>query len=198
MTIFFIIILISKCLPCARTWAKFNAQNRCKVYKLIICNHVFHNFLSYTRTLLYRFTTSLLTVAVYMMRVIQSPYNPVRLLCLDDQKTTYGRVSVSIEWFSSINHERVVRYWWYLQIWLILMTCCSWLEVKVTRSKVKGKNAIMWKSCFSHKSQTNDWILIKLIHRVDIHRTFKVTQGQGHKVKGQGQKYNYVKILFQP
>ena len=135
MTIFFIIILISKCLPCARTRAKFNAQNRCKLYKLVICNHVFRNFLSYIRTLFQTFATSLLTVAVYMMRVIQSPYNPVRPL--DDQKTTYGRVSVSIEWFSSINHERVVRYWWYLQIWLILMTCWSWLKVKVTKSMVQ-------------------------------------------------------------
>ena len=31
------------------------------------------------------------------------------------------------------------------------------------------------------------------MHRVDIDATMKMTQGQGHKVKGQGQIYRYVK-----
>ena len=31
------------------------------------------------------------------------------------------------------------------------------------------------------------------MHRFDIDATLKVTQGQGHKVKGQGKIYNYVK-----
>ena len=35
--------------------------------------------------------------------------------------------------------------------------------------------------------------MAKLIHRVDIDATLKVTQVQGHKVRGQGQIRNYVK-----
>ena len=38
--------------------------------------------------------------------------------------------------------------------------------------------------------------MIKLIHRVDIDATSKVTQGQGHKDKGQGQTYKFVKTLI--
>ena len=34
------------------------------------------------------------------------------------------------------------------------------------------------------------------MHRVDIDATLKVTKGQGHKVKRQGQIYNYQKKLF--
>ena len=46
----------------------------------------------------------------------------------------------------------------------------------------------------SYESQTNDRIMVKLMQRVDIDATLKVTQGQGHKVKGQGRICNYVKI----
>ena len=49
---------------------------------------------------------------------------------------------------------------------------------------------------FGYKSQTNDWIVVKLMHRVDIDATLKMTQGQGHKVKGQGRICNCVKKLF--
>ena len=35
-----------------------------------------------------------------------------------------------------------------------------------------------------------------LRHMVDIEETFKLTQGQGHKVKDQGHICNYVKLLF--
>ena len=42
----------------------------------------------------------------------------------------------------------------------------------------------------------NDCIVVKLMHRVDIDATLKVTKGQGHKVKGQGQIYSYMKKLF--
>ena len=44
-----------------------------------------------------------------------------------------------------------------------------------------------------YKSRTNEWIKVKITHRVDIDVTLKVTKGQGHKVKGQGQIYNYMK-----
>ena len=47
-----------------------------------------------------------------------------------------------------------------------------------------------------YKSRTNDWIVGKLMHRVDIDATMKVTKGQGHKVKYQGQIYSYMKKLF--
>ena len=49
------------------------------------------------------------------------------------------------------------------------------------------------KNCLGYKSGTDDCILIKLILRIHIHATLKVTKGQGHKVKGQGQRSRYVK-----
>ena len=67
-------------------------------------------------------------------------------------------------------------------------------KVKVTRSKVKVKFAIIWKNCLGYKSGTDDCIFIKLILRIHIHATLKVTKGQGHKVKGQGQICRHVKI----
>ena len=44
-----------------------------------------------------------------------------------------------------------------------------------------------------YKSGTDDCIFIKLILRIHIHATLKVTKGQGHKVKGQCQICSYVK-----
>ena len=35
-----------------------------------------------------------------------------------------------------------------------------------------------------------------LTHMIDINETLKLTQGQGHKVKGQGHICNFVKNLF--
>ena len=35
-----------------------------------------------------------------------------------------------------------------------------------------------------------------LIYVIDVDETVDLTQGQGHKVKGQGHIYIYVKILF--
>ena len=42
----------------------------------------------------------------------------------------------------------------------------------------------------------DDWIFIKLIHKVHINNSLIVIQGQGHKVKGQGQMYNYIKNFY--
>ena len=39
------------------------------------------------------------------------------------------------------------------------------------------------KNCLGYKSQREDHIMIKLIHRIDLATLFKVVQGQGHKVK---------------
>ena len=41
----------------------------------------------------------------------------------------------------------------------------------------------------------DEWILMILTHMIDIDETLKWTQGQGHKVKGQGQICNNVKKL---
>ena len=40
----------------------------------------------------------------------------------------------------------------------------------------------------------DEWILMILTHMIGIDETLKWTQGQGHKVKGQGQICNFVKI----
>ena len=45
-------------------------------------------------------------------------------------------------------------------------------------------------------SWTNDWILMMLIGMINIDKILKLTQGQGHKVKGQGQICKFVKNLF--
>ena len=42
-----------------------------------------------------------------------------------------------------INHERIVGSLWYLHIWMVLLRQKSWPKVKVTRSKVKVKYAIL-------------------------------------------------------
>ena len=39
------------------------------------------------------------------------------------------------------------------------------------------------KNCLGYKSQRENHIMIKLIHRIDLATLFKVVQGQGHKVK---------------
>ena len=49
---------------------------------------------------------------------------------------------------------------------------------------------------FAYKSRTDGWILMILTYIIDIDETVKLTQGQGHKVKGQGQICIYVKFLF--
>ena len=76
---------------------------------------------------------------------------------------------------------------WYssnLYIWLIFKA-----KLKVTKGQglqVKGQgvnNAIMLKNCHGYKSQRDDWILIKLIHMIDINTLFKMAKCQGHKVK---------------
>ena len=97
---------------------------------------------------------------------------------------------------SAINHEWMTISWWYLDIWLILVRRLSWPKVKVTRSKVKVTYAIMQDSCFGYNSWTYEWILMILGHMVYIDETLKLTQGQGHKVKGQGHICNYVKLLL--
>ena len=49
---------------------------------------------------------------------------------------------------------------------------------------------------FAYKSQTDDWIFMIFTYKIDINETKKLTQGQGHKVKGQGQICSYTKKLF--
>ena len=40
-------------------------------------------------------------------------------------------------------------------------------------------------SVFAQKSSTDGWIMMILTYIVDIDETLKLTQSQGHKVKGQ-------------
>ena len=63
--------------------------------------------------------------------------------------------------------------------------------------KVKGQGQIcdFVKTCFDYISRTNEWILIKITHRVDINEMLKLTQGQGNKVKGIGHICEFVKNL---
>ena len=49
---------------------------------------------------------------------------------------------------------------------------------------------------FAYKSQTDDWIFMIFTYNIDINETKKLTRGQGHKVKGQGQICSYTKTLF--
>ena len=70
--------------------------------------------------------------------------------------------------FSLINHERMIGSWWYLHIWSILMILESWHKVKVTGSKVKVKLEVMWKNCFVYKTRMDNSILMKLIYIVDV------------------------------
>ena len=97
---------------------------------------------------------------------------------------------------SARTHEWMIISWWYLRIWFILMRIWSWSKVKVTRSKVKVTHAFMENSCFSYKLWTDEWILMILTHMIDIDETVNLTQGQGHKVKGQGHICIYGKFLF--
>ena len=41
----------------------------------------------------------------------------------------------------------------------------------------------------------NGWIFMILTHMIDTNKNIKLTQGQGHRVKGQGQIKSYVKTL---
>ena len=50
----------------------------------------------------------------------------------------------------------------------------------------------MQNSCFGYNSRTDECILMILRHMLDIDETYKLTQGQGHKVKDQGHICNYV------
>ena len=59
---------------------------------------------------------------------------------------------------SAINHERVIGFRWYLYIWLILLRRKSWLKVKVTRSKVKVKHAVLRKNFTSVTNRDGSYI----------------------------------------
>ena len=108
-----------------------------------------------------------------------------------------GHICIYAFFVSAINHELMNGSWWYLHIWLIMMRRLSWPKVKVTRSKVKVTYAVMQNSCFGCNSWTDEWILRIIMHTVDIDKTVKLTQGQGHKVKGQGHICIYAKFFFQ-
>ena len=51
-------------------------------------------------------------------------------------------------------------------------------------------------SLFGYKSWTDERILMILTYIIDIDETLKLTQGQGHKVKGQGHIGIFEEKLF--
>ena len=57
-----------------------------------------------------------------------------------------------------IKHEREIRSWWNLYLWLILIRRKSWPKVKVTRSKVKVKHAVLRKNCTSVTNSDGTYI----------------------------------------
>ena len=67
-----------------------------------------------------------------------------------------------------------------------------WWDGKVDlRSRSQGQRSrshicVMENYCFSYKSWMDRWILMILTYIIDIDETVKLTQGLGHKVKGQG------------
>ena len=74
-------------------------------------------------------------------------------------------------------------------------------EVIVGKSRPVEPEARLYKhlcqsDCFGYKSWLDGWMLMIFTYTIDINETKKLTQGQGHKVKGQGQICNYTKILF--
>ena len=42
----------------------------------------------------------------------------------------------------------------------------------------------------------NGWIFMILTHMIDTNENIKLTQGQGHRVKGQGHIISYVKKMI--
>ena len=50
-------------------------------------------------------------------------------------------------------------------------------------------------SCFGYKSQTDDSIMMILTYIIDNDGMFRLTEGQGQKVKGQGHIYVLCKII---
>ena len=65
--------------------------------------------------------------------------------------------------------------------------------LKVTQGqghKVKGQGHIchyVKNNDLGYKSRTNDWIVVKLMHRVDIDATLKVAQDQGQRSRSNSQ-----------
>ena len=76
-------------------------------------------------------------------------------VCLHD--CLWVCISVHIEWFSTLNQERIIGSWWYLHMWLILMKCWGWWKVSVTWSKVKDEYAIIYNIFCDHKFVRITW-----------------------------------------
>ena len=74
-------------------------------------------------------------------------------------------------------------------------------EVIVGKSRPVEPEARLYKhlcqsDCFGYKSWLDGWMLMILTYKIDIYETKKLTEGQGHKVGGQGKICNLSKILF--
>ena len=94
----------------------------------------------------------------------------------------------------TINHERIDGFWWNF-LWgsvILRVKTLHHIYCVVTRLSA-AYNARTHQVFFAYKSWTDEWILMILTYIIDIYETLTLTQGQGHKVKGQGHIGIYVK-----
>ena len=84
---------------------------------------------------------------------------------------------------------------WYLHIRLIIMRQKVDLRSRSQGQRSRSNMQFCIKTCFGYIPWTNDCILMMHIHMISIVEMLKLTKGQGHKVKGQGQICDFVKKL---
>ena len=58
---------------------------------------------------------------------------------------------------------------------------------------VRVKHGILRKQIFAFNSWTDICISMKITCMIDIDKNITLTQGQGHKIKGEGQTCSYAK-----
>ena len=77
------------------------------------------------------------------------------------------------------------------------MSCKSWSStVASSRAGARVYKHPCPCDCFGYKTLIDVSILTILTKTIDIHETKKLTQGQSHKVKGQGLIHNYKKTVW--
>ena len=107
--------------------------------------------------------------------------------------TTLARIKC----FLTITHERIDgSYWKFLWGSVLLRVKALYQIYCVVPRPSAAYNACTHQVLFAYKSWMDGWILMILTYIIDIDETLKLTQGQGHKVKGQGHIGIYVKIIW--
>jgi len=94
----------------------------------------------------------------------------------------------------TITHERIDGSWWKFLWGSITLSVKALYQIYcvVTRPSA-ACYARTQQVIFAYKSWTDGLILMILAYIIDIDETLKFSQGQGHKVKGQGHIGIYVK-----